>query len=467
MTQPSTLVARRLDIAADPVALFAHVAAQPWALWFDSAAPTHSNSRWHIILYQPRQTLQLWPTYIELTDTHGQVSHYANPAWQQLCRALQQSLPACHNDTGVELPFQGGLAGAWSYDFGRQLEQLPSVASADIELPELALALYDTALLIDTKPAAGGGAQAYLLAPAEHWAATAAKWQAQLAASAPPTPAFGLQNGWQSNLTQAEYLQRFEQVQTHLRAGDAYQINLAQRFQAHYDGDSYGAYLALREVNGGPFSGYFRLPDGAILSCSPERFISCDPDGLLETKPIKGTRPRSADPAEDAAAAAALRMAAKDQAENVMIVDLLRNDFSRVCEPDSVQVPKLFAIESFPAVHHLVSTVQGKLAAPHDFLDVMAASFPGGSITGAPKISAMKIIDQLEPHRRSFYCGCLGYWSQHGQADTNIMIRTLVARQQQLYCWAGGGLVIDSDGPNEYQETLDKVQKILPVLAHD
>ncbi|MDF4536337.1 aminodeoxychorismate synthase component I, partial [Vibrio parahaemolyticus] len=224
----------------------------------------------------------------------------------------------------------------------------------------------------------------------------------------------------------------------------------------HYTGSEWQAYLKLEKGNQAPFSAFLRLPQGAILSVSPERFLQvCD--RVIETKPIKGTRPRHADKQQDALLKQDLVSAEKDQAENLMIVDLLRNDIGRVAKPGSVHVPKLFDVESFPAVHHLVSTIRATLDEQYQAADLLRACFPGGSITGAPKVRAMEIIEELEPHRRSAYCGSIGYLSRHGKMDTSITIRTLVAYQKQLYAWAGGGLVADSEGAAEYQETLDKL----------
>ena len=199
------------------------------------------------------------------------------------------------------------------------------------------------------------------------------------------------------------------------------------------------------------------------MSLSPERFLLLD-GRHIETKPIKGTRPRHPDPAIDKQVAEALASADKDRSENLMIVDLLRNDIGRVSRPGSVSVPSLFAVESFPAVHHLVSTIHGELDARWQGVDLLRACFPGGSITGAPKIRAMEIIEELEPVRRNAYCGSIGYLSQHGRMDTSICIRTLIAEAGRLHCWAGGGIIADSDPDAEYQETYDKVARILPLL---
>lgn len=434
-----TIVAVPLALTAhsnrDFAALFAAVAEQPFALLLDSCA--HPESKYDFIFWQP-----------DAVTT--QIAH-----WPQQLQQLMAKLPPYEGP--ADLPFQGGLAGAWSYDAGRALERLPEQAEADVALPEIAVGLYTRALIHDRS-----SNSLWLLSPQaelEHWQAF---WQQQAMAEAAE---FKLTGPWHSNMTKVDYLSKFAQVQAYLQAGDCYQINLAQRYTAPYQGDEWLAYQRLRDANQAPYSAFMRLADGAILSHSPERFLHVSPSGQVQTKPIKGTRPRHSDAAQDEALAAELQAASKDRAENVMIVDLLRNDLSRVCEPDSVKVPSLFAIESYPAVHHLVSTVTGQLQASQQPLDLLAACFPGGSITGAPKVRAMEIIDELEPHRRSFYCGSMGYISQHGASDTNICIRTLVAEQGRIHCWAGGGLVVDSVGPDEYQETLDKVAKILPVLA--
>lgn len=431
-----TLTAIELPVQSPFAELFDRCAHEPWALLLDSC--DHPHGHYDFIFRQPARVVTTsadWP--YQLAQALAAVPPYSGPA---------------------DVPFQGGLAGALSYDAGRALERLPTQAAADITLPELAIGVYHQALI---RRRSDG--MTWLLAESDQLEALATFWRATPTAK-PATP-FSLCSEWTSNLTEAEYHQRIARIHTYLQAGDCYQINLAQRFSATYQGDPWVAYNYLRGSNKAPFSGFLRLPDGAVLSHSPERFIQVSATGLVETKPIKGTRPRSSDPRHDQLLAQQLAESAKDRAENVMIVDLLRNDLSRCCEPGSVQVPKLFALESYPAVHHLVSTVTGQLRADQTPLTLLAACFPGGSITGAPKIRAMEIIDELEPHRRSFYCGSLLYISQHGVADSSIAIRTLVAQQGQIHCWAGGGIVADSEAANEYQETFDKVAKIIPLLT--
>jgi para-aminobenzoate synthetase component I len=250
-----------------------------------------------------------------------------------------------------------------------------------------------------------------------------------------------------------------------LRAGDCYQINLAQRFSAAAAGDSLSAYLMLRSLSPAPYSAFLNLPQGQILCASPERFLRVQ-NGHVETRPIKGTRPRSSDILQDCKLIEELRSHPKDRAENLMIVDLLRNDLGKSCEPGSVRVPKLFEVESFANVHHLVSTVEGKLAKGRDALHVLRDCFPGGSVTGAPKLRAMQIIGQLEPSRRGIYCGAIGYAGFDGNMDSNIVIRTLVYADNEICCWAGGGIVADSEVAAEYQETLDKASAMLQLLQN-
>jgi para-aminobenzoate synthetase component 1 len=277
---------------------------------------------------------------------------------------------------------------------------------------------------------------------------------------------FSLTSPWHSNMNKAAYKEKFLAVQQYLLSGDCYQINLAQRFKASYQGNEFIAYKTLRQENKAPFSAFIRLDNSAILSLSPERFLQSS-RGRVQSKPIKGTIPRSQNIAVDLNNANILKASTKDRAENLMIVDLLRNDISKVCIPGTVKVPKLFDIESFPAVHHLVSTVVGDLNPEKTASDLLRGAFPGGSITGAPKIRAMEIIESLEPHRRSIYCGSIGYISCCGTMDSSITIRTLICQSpdKNIYCWAGGGLVADSNVDSEYQETFDKVQRILPVLS--
>jgi para-aminobenzoate synthetase component 1 len=254
-------------------------------------------------------------------------------------------------------------------------------------------------------------------------------------------------------------------VREYIRAGDIFQANLSQRLEAPLTESPWALYTRLRAINPAPFAAYLDFDGVRVMSASPERFLRVDHERRVEARPIKGTRPRGLSPAHDAALGRALADSAKDRAENLMIVDLLRNDLSRVCRPGSVRVPELFAIEHYSTVHHLVSTITGVLEPGCDAVDLLCAAFPGGSITGAPKVRAMEIIAELEPSRRGVYCGAIGYLSRTGALDTSIVIRTYLALRDRVYFSVGGGIVADSDPEREYEETLDKARALIQALT--
>ena len=270
--------------------------------------------------------------------------------------------------------------------------------------------------------------------------------------------------GLRSSFTHEGYLHAVNRVREYILAGDIFQTNLSQRFEAPLEELPWDLYRRLRSQNAAPFAAYLDFPEALILSASPERFLRVTPDRHVETRPIKGTRPRGVGPEHDAALGQALTESAKDRSENLMIVDLIRNDLSRVCSPGTVRVQELFALEHFATVHHLVSTVVGQLRAGTDALDLLRAAFPGGSITGAPKLRAMEIIAELEPSARGVYCGAIGYLGLSGALDTSIPIRTAVVRDGRVYLSAGGGIVADSDAEQEYRETLDKARGMIDAL---
>ncbi|MFM4957480.1 aminodeoxychorismate synthase component I [Aeromonas veronii] len=422
----------------------------------ESAGPLGADNGFDIITADPLATLETRGEVTTLRVGANISKHHEDPL--ALLAHTQQQLLGELELCATHLPFIGGALGLFGYDLGRRFERLPVQAAADIAVPDMAVGIYDWALL---RNVATGDWQLV------HWGdeaglANRLAWLEQQQAK--PAPAFALQGSWQSNMSRAEYGEKFARIQEYLAAGDCYQINLTQRFSAPYQGDEWQAYCLLATANKAPFSAFIRLPESALLSLSPERFLLLD-GRHIETKPIKGTRPRHPDPATDRQVARELTLADKDRSENLMIVDLLRNDIGRVSRPGSVSVPHLFAVESFPAVHHLVSTIHGELDARWQGVDLLRACFPGGSITGAPKIRAMEIIEELEPQRRNAYCGSIGYLSQHGRMDTSICIRTLIAEAGRLHCWAGGGIIADSDADSEYQETYDKVARILPPLS--
>lgn len=437
---------------------FASIHQLPWSMLLRSAAEGHPNNRFDILVANPIARLM---THGDTTTISIEGQNPINITSQDdpftLLHHYQQTLlPKV--EPIEDIPFIGGALGYLSYDLGRRVESLPTIAQQDIPTADMAFGIYEWAFIVDHQKK-----QAHFVGKniEQHQA-----WlnEHTLVHSKLTESRFTLTSHWQANMSKDSYIEKFNIIQEYLRSGDCYQINLAQRFKAHYQGSEWQAYQALEAANHAPFSAFLRTDELAVISISPERFLQLN-QNKIETKPIKGTRPRSKSKVEDQQLAYELKHAEKDQAENLMIVDLLRNDIGRVAKPGSVSVPALFEVESFPAVHHLVSTIRAILDRGQNSSDLLRACFPGGSITGAPKVRAMTIIEELEPHRRNLYCGSIVYSSRCGNMDSNITIRTLIAYQQNLYAWAGGGIVADSNAESEYQETLDKVSQILPVLS--
>ncbi|MCW8108488.1 aminodeoxychorismate synthase component I [Alteromonas ponticola] len=443
-------------------ALFECIESSPFSVLFDSAQSRESNARFNIAVWAPAFVVMAEHGRTIIHDQMtGKCSQSNEKPLQTVSNLLQAHLGhfSINSELAAEtisaLPFLVGAVGLCSYDLGRYYEQLPSHALNQLSCPDMAIGIYEHALIEDSV-----SGEIFECRLSTRPAIDVQEWLNRKITQ----PSFSLRSQWQANLSQSEYTQALNKINDYLQAGDCYQVNMAQRFCANYEGSEWDAYLKLQRQNRAPFSVFMRLPDNCVLSISPERFLSVNQTNV-ETKPIKGTRPRYTDPAQDKESSESLLNADKDRAENLMIVDLLRNDLSKHCQPHSVEVPSLFALESYAAVHHLVSTVKGKLKSDSSAWDLLAGAFPGGSITGAPKIRAMQIIDELEPHRRHVYCGSMLYMGIRGDMDSSILIRTLLTENNRIYCWAGGGIVLDSDAADEYQETLDKVSKILPVLG--
>jgi para-aminobenzoate synthetase component 1 len=354
--------------------------------------------------------------------------------------------------------FSGGAAGFFGYALLHSRHRIARgfPAEADIAVPDMLVGIYDWVIQRDLRRQ-----ESRLVIRATDPAREQTilrRVQAMVAAlpTATPSAPFKLLSPFRSNFTREDYLMRFQRVIDYIHAGDCYQVNLAQCFSARCEGDGWQAFKQLQQRAQAPFAAYLEADDLQVLSFSPERFLQVR-DGYVLTQPIKGTRPRSADPAQDRANRQALTNSLKDRAENLMIVDLLRNDLGRVCRVGSVKVDKLFEPQSFANVHHLVSSISGELERRADVYRLLEAAFPGGSITGAPKLRAMAIISELETRPRSVYCGAMGWIDRNGNMDSNIAIRTLVRQGAYIHCWGGGGLVADSVGADEYQETLDKI----------
>jgi para-aminobenzoate synthetase component 1 len=444
-----------LPYQPDSARLFEAIADRPWSVFLDSTQHHAGQSRYDILAAEPYVRLV---TRGILTEIHAEGVALSRENPFTLLKERLAIDPQC----GGSVPFCGGAIGYFGYDLARRLERLPAVAEDAERIPEMAVGIYDWAVVVDHRE------RRTWLAGQGRDPDTDIKWDRLVALfSAPPREKarapFRITSPIVSNLTHEAYARAFRRIRNYIQDGDCYQVNLAQRFSAQAMGDPWLAYQRLRVINPAPFSAYLNTPFAQILSASPERFLRVE-RGRVETKPIKGTRPRAGHPRLDAELTEQLRASEKDRAENLMIVDLLRNDLSKNCALGSVKVPRLFDVESYATVHHLVSTVTGELRADSDALDLLRGCFPGGSITGAPKLRAMQIIEELEPHRRGVYCGAIGYIGFDGNMDLNIAIRTLVHSHGLIRFWAGGGIVSDSKLEDEYQETFDKAAAMLKLL---
>jgi len=447
-----------LPYCRDVAKLFSLVAEEPWSIFLDSGYPKVDMGRYDIIVTRPNITLETVADVTTINENGNEIRSTDDPLL-----LLKKYLGDVDSNLSG-LPFCGGAIGYLSYDLGRRFETLPMIAEQDIDLPEMAIGIYDWSLIVDHH------VRRTWLASYCRNKNTETIWQElQQLFSNPPKKepkGYRVTSTVQSNMNKAQYSTAFDKIKKYIRDGDCYQVNLSQRFAADFEGDSWSAYLHLRDVNPAPFAAYLNLPSGAVLSSSPERFLRVT-DSQVETKPIKGTMRRSVFAYEDKELAVCLLESEKDRAENLMIVDLLRNDIGKVCDAGSVLVPKLFALESYATVHHLVSTITGRLADDQHALDLLCGCFPGGSITGAPKLRAMEIIEELEPHRRTIYCGSVLHVGFDGNMDSNICIRTLIQNNNKLYFNVGGGIVWDSKVEDEYKECFAKAAAMLKLFKQD
>jgi len=359
-------------------------------------------------------------------------------------------------------------AGYWGYDLRYQLERLPHLAHDDLQLPDCWVALYDRVQVFGCSGVQALGRPGGSTVPFDGFISTQSGCGEPQPVYAPtPTPEHPTSEYRGSvvqSISRLQYEINVRKVLDYIAAGDCYQVNLSQRFSAPLPCSPWELYERLRAVSPAPYAAYLDCGDHQVLSSSPELFLSAS-GGCVETRPIKGTRPRGRTPEDDRAIAAELLKSEKDRAELLMIVDLERNDLGRVCEFGSIHVPALYTLESFANVHHLVATVRGKLRAGTSPLECLRAAFPGGSITGAPKIRAMEIIEELEPFRRGVYTGAIGWVDGAGNAEWNIAIRTILVRGGSAYFHVGGGIVADSDPASEYEETLTKAAGMLRALG--
>ncbi len=453
----TALQVTRLPYCADNRHYYAALRDLPWPVWLDSGYPGSGGGRYDIIAADPHLTLVCKDGTTTIAAADGGVRVSQSDPLGLLRNAMGPSV-AAHGD----LPFGGGAIGFLGYDLARTLADLPARAGAE-GWPDMAVGLYDWALLVDHARQRCNFVHSGRDPRGEDSWRSALRQLSEVRPNCQP-PRATAGRLIEPGMPRDAYARSFARIQRYIRDGDCYQVNLAQRFRAAVDTDAWTLYQRMRADNPAPYGALLEYPFGQVLSCSPEQFLQLR-DGHVQTRPIKGTRPRGDCAQSDQAMRAQLLSSAKDRAENLMIVDLLRNDLGKVCEPGSIEVPELFQVESFATVHHLVSTVTGDLRSGCDAPDLLAACFPGGSITGAPKRRAMQIIDELEPVRREVYCGSVIRLGFDGNLDSSITIRTLLMRGDEVCYWAGGGIVADSACAAEYQESLDKAAAFLGLFA--
>ncbi len=467
--QPAIATGRRTRSGAEPEVALLPWARQPRCLFLDSARRHPVLGRYSFLAADPFDFIEI-PA--DGSDALGDLSR-------------RMGAYAATTVPGLP-PFQGGVAGLFGYDLGRSLEIVPPARSDEFHVPALAVGFYDVVLAFDhvegrawiisqgwpeSEPHRRRRRAEERLVQAKGWLSTASAMAEDRYECPPqrlPGPQYAIDGlpGITSSFSRQGYLTAVQQAIDYIYAGDVFQVNLAQHLLTPARGDALSLYRRLRRCNPAPMSGYFDLGEFQIVSASPERFLNVS-GGHVETRPIKGTRPRTGHPAGDSASKAELLASEKDRAENVMIVDLLRNDLSRVCTPESVHVTQLCGLETYECVMHLVSAVCGKLRDACSPLDLLRASFPGGSITGAPKLRAMEIITELEPSARGAYCGSLGYVGFDGSMDLSLLIRTITAGRGWWQFPVGGGIVAQSDPEQEYDETWHKAEGLLRALDTD
>lgn len=457
---------RELDTAVPLHRLFDIFLNDPYPVFLDSSLHHERLGRYSYVTADPLLVLQSKNGRVEVNGDADPCTPKGDPfeCLRRLVHRLEtEAVPGLP-------PFQGGAVGYFGYDLAHHIELLPRTAVDDVGVPDMVVGIYDWVLAHDH-----ASARTWLVAsPYPHGDYERARRRmegvesrlARLEREPASRHEECLARPPASTFDRKGYVDAIVRAKEYIAAGDIYQVNLSQRFQVPLPISPWKLYCRLREVSPVPYSAYLQPGDLAIASASPELFLRKE-GPRVETRPIKGTRPRGKTHEEDHRLAEELLASEKDRAENVMIVDLLRNDLGKVCRVGTVRVSELYSLESYSTVHHLVSSVEGVLDGRHDAVSLLRACFPGGSVTGCPKIRAMEIIDELEPTQRGVYCGSIGFLGFNGNLDTSIVIRTIVAKDGQAYFQVGGAIVADSDPEAEYQETLDKARAMILALGGD
>ena len=462
------MVIRQIATSLSSVELFSLFKDRKYCFFLDSALVHEGLGQFSWIGFDPPITIQSKNGQIEIHERNGYRNFESDPFSELQILLNQYTGFKC-----IDFPFVGGAVGYFGYDLCHHVEKLPKTTIDDLPVPDCFFGIYDGVIIIDHYNGTVHVSSPGLLVDADSWvdevesiihtgfvdrSSASESSHHALKMDLPSQKATLVASG-----SKANYLEAVQRIKNYIESGDIYQANLTRRFVAQFDLPPFETYIRLRTLNPAPFAAYLDFGSGHILSSSPERLIRIR-NGRAQTRPIKGTRPRGKTPEEDTRYRLELINSEKDRSELLMIVDLERNDLGRVCRPGSVQVTELFELEEYATVYHLVSTIEGALDTGVDAIDCLKAVFPGGSITGAPKIRAMEIIDELEPVQRGIYTGAIGYIGFDGQADFNIAIRTIIMQQGKVFFSAGGGIVWDSDPIMEYEETIHKVSALINAL---
>ncbi len=461
---------KELSLETDPDKIFSQLNNALYPFWLDSGMDHHKLGRFSFMGADPFYQIISRGKQTTIVDCLSNTRETSN---QQLFPILDNLMARWQRPKTAGLPFEAGAVGYFGYELGHHIENFPQTTIDDLEMPDAFLSFYDALLAIDHLKQ-----KIFIISTGlpldnknarETRAAERLKWLEEIIKKAGSTPdsvmvplRFGNQRN--SNFSYDHYIETVRQILEYIAAGDIYQVNLSQRFAVEFTGRPLDFYRKFRTLSPAPFGAYLVTDDHTIMSNSPERYLLIKGD-YIETRPIKGTRPRGESPEIDEQLRQELIDSGKDQAEHIMIVDLERNDLGRIAQYGTVHVPEMEIVESYANVHHLVSTVAAKIDQRHSTVDCIVNSFPGGSITGAPKLRSMEIIDELEPSCRGVYTGSIGYLDFSGDIDLNIVIRTAVHHHKTLYFQVGGGIVADSDPHLEYEETITKAESFLKTLG--
>lgn len=454
------MLIKEVETSLQSIEIYAAFKEHPYSFFLDSGMDHSKLGAYSFIGFAPFLVFKSKGAKLEITRDGKVTKLTGNPFTE-----LQKLLADYRLSYQAKFPFLGGAVGYFAYDLCHHLERLPRKAIDDVQIPDCHLGFYDGIIIMDHAANKVFAASLGLQAPAEQ---VVERIIAQIKAAEKMGVKLPYRRKthpveFKASFTRDQYLQAVNRVKAYIKAGDIYQANLTQRFECDLEESPFELYLKLRSINPAPFAAFMDFGEGCIVSSSPERFIRIA-GRRVETRPIKGTRPRGQTAQEDRQNRAELLSSEKDKAELLMIVDLERNDLGRVCQSGTVKVEELFHLEEYATVYHLVATVTGVLKESCDAVDCLEAAFPGGSITGAPKIRAMEIIDELEPTQRNIYTGSIGYIGFNGNADLNIVIRTIVCKENKAYFQVGGGIVWDSDAELEYEEALHKARALLEAL---